>query len=107
MGIVGFELMAAITIAIVFQRKLTYRRWHFIHWLAYPAFILSLAHTVATAAEARKGLPEISAELRQPLRVCPGDSALFKVNIPTRKQFFDKMRWKLRFDVAYCRAPRG
>jgi DMSO/TMAO reductase YedYZ heme-binding membrane subunit len=33
------------------QRRLGYRRWHLLHYLAYAAFTLSLAHTITTSAE--------------------------------------------------------
>ena len=54
-GVVGFELMAAITFSLWLQRRLGYRRWHIVHWLAYPAFIASIAHMFATSTEARSG----------------------------------------------------
>lgn len=51
MGIVGLELAVAVAASIVVQRRLGYRRWHLLHYLAYAAFALSLAHTIATSAE--------------------------------------------------------
>jgi len=54
-GVVGFELMAAITFSLWLQRRLGYRRWHIVHWLAYPAFVLSIVHMFATSTEARSG----------------------------------------------------
>jgi sulfoxide reductase heme-binding subunit YedZ len=51
MGIVGLELALAVSVSIWLQRRLGYRRWHVLHYLAYVAFALSLAHTVATSAE--------------------------------------------------------
>jgi sulfoxide reductase heme-binding subunit YedZ len=51
LGIVGLELAVAVAISIMVQRRLGYRRWHVLHYLAYAAFALSLAHTVATSAE--------------------------------------------------------
>lgn len=53
MGIVGLELALAVAVSIWVQRRLSYRRWHIVHWLAYPAFALSLAHTIATSKEAQ------------------------------------------------------
>jgi len=54
-GVVGFELMAAITFSVWLQKRLSYRRWHIVHWLAYPAFVLSIGHMFATSSEARSG----------------------------------------------------
>lgn len=51
LGIVGLELAVAIAVSIVLQRRLGYRRWHLLHYLAYAAFALSLAHTITTSAE--------------------------------------------------------
>lgn len=53
MGIVGLELALAVAVSIWIQRALSYRRWHLVHWLAYPAFLLSLLHTVVTSKEAQ------------------------------------------------------
>lgn len=52
-GIVGLELALAVAVSIWVQRRLSYRRWHLVHWLAYPAFVLSLLHTLTTSPEAR------------------------------------------------------
>jgi sulfoxide reductase heme-binding subunit YedZ len=51
LGIVGLELGVAVAVSIVVQRRLGYRRWHLLHYLAYAAFALSLVHTVATSTE--------------------------------------------------------
>ena len=55
LGIVGFELMAAVAFSLWVQRRLGYRRWHYLHLLAYPAFGLGLVHVFATSSEARAG----------------------------------------------------
>ena len=54
-GIIGFELMLAISVSLWLQRRLGYRRWHYVHLLSYPAFGLSLGHVFATSTEARSG----------------------------------------------------
>lgn len=51
LGIVGLELAVAIALSIVVQRRLGYRRWHLLHYLAYAAFALSLVHTITTSVE--------------------------------------------------------
>jgi DMSO/TMAO reductase YedYZ heme-binding membrane subunit len=56
MGVVGTELAIAIAVSVWFQRRLGYRTWHLIHWLAYPSYVLSIAHTVVTGSDVRAGL---------------------------------------------------
>lgn len=53
LGIVGLELATAVAISLMIQRRLSYRTWHLVHWLAYPAFAFSLFHTITTSAEVR------------------------------------------------------
>ena len=53
LGIIGLELGMAVAASIWVQRRMGYRRWHLFHYLAYAAFALSLAHTVATSPEVR------------------------------------------------------
>jgi methionine sulfoxide reductase heme-binding subunit len=45
-GIVGFELIVAIAISVGFQRFFRYRRWLFLHRLAYPAVALLVVHSL-------------------------------------------------------------
>ena len=56
MGVVGTELAIAIAVSVWFQRRLGYRTWHVIHWLAYPAYVLSIAHTVVTGSDVHAAL---------------------------------------------------
>ena len=60
MGVVGAELAACITVSVWFQRRLGYRTWHRIHWLAYPAYVLSLAHTVVSGSDVRAQLVAVA-----------------------------------------------
>jgi sulfoxide reductase heme-binding subunit YedZ len=50
-GIIGLELGIAVAVSIWVQRRLGYRMWHLIHYLAYAAFALSLLHVITTSAE--------------------------------------------------------
>lgn len=52
-GIVGLELAIAVAVSVWVQRQLGYRRWHLVHYLAYPAFGLSLLHVAGTSAEVK------------------------------------------------------
>lgn len=45
-GIVGFEAMIVIAVSVGFQRFFQYRRWLFLHRLAYPAVALLVAHSL-------------------------------------------------------------
>ncbi len=56
MGVVGAELALVIAVSVWFQRRLGYRTWHRIHWLAYPAYSLALAHTVVSGSDVRNEL---------------------------------------------------
>lgn len=45
-GIIGFELVIAIAVSVAFQRHFRYRRWLFLHRLAYPAVGLLVLHSL-------------------------------------------------------------
>lgn len=45
-GIIGFEVMIAIAVSVAFQRFFKYRRWLFLHKLAYPAVALLVVHSL-------------------------------------------------------------
>lgn len=53
LGIIGLELGIAVAVSIVLQRRLGYRRWHLVHYLAYGSFAASLIHTFTASAEVR------------------------------------------------------
>jgi DMSO/TMAO reductase YedYZ heme-binding membrane subunit len=50
-GIIGLEIVILVAISIWFQRRMSYRRWHRTHWLAYPGFALIALHTVVASKE--------------------------------------------------------
>ena len=52
-GVVGAELAVAVAISVWFQQRLGYRTWHMFHWLAYPSYCLSLAHTIVSGSDVR------------------------------------------------------
>jgi sulfoxide reductase heme-binding subunit YedZ len=45
-GIVGFEVVVAIAVSVAFQRHFRYRKWLFLHRLAYPAVGLLAVHSL-------------------------------------------------------------
>lgn len=83
-GIVGLELGIAVAVSIWLQRRLGYRMWHIIHWLAYVAFAFSLLHVISTSAEVQAvGMLGIvvlgcagACVLMLALRMMPGTSAV-------------------------------
>ena len=48
-GIIGFEVIIAIFLSVAFQRFFSYRRWLFLHRLAYPAVALLVVHSLLGA----------------------------------------------------------
>ena len=48
-GIIGFEVMIAIFVSVALQRFFSYRRWLFLHRLAYPAVALLVVHSLLGA----------------------------------------------------------
>jgi len=48
-GIIGFELIVAIALSVGLQRFFSYRRWLFLHRLAYPAVALLVVHSLLGA----------------------------------------------------------
>jgi methionine sulfoxide reductase heme-binding subunit len=51
MGVVSVELAFAVAVSVWFQRRMGYRAWHVFHWLAYPAYLLALAHTIISGSD--------------------------------------------------------
>lgn len=45
-GIIGIELMLAIAFSMLVQRFVSYRRWLWLHRLAYPAVALIILHSL-------------------------------------------------------------
>ncbi|HEV3357494.1 MAG TPA: hypothetical protein VG247_11925 [Pseudonocardiaceae bacterium] len=44
-GIIGIELMLAIALSMLVQRFVSYRRWLWLHRMAYPAVVLIVIHS--------------------------------------------------------------
>jgi methionine sulfoxide reductase heme-binding subunit len=59
MGVVAAELAMAIAISVWAQQRLGYRTWHVIHWLAYPSYGLTIAHTIVSGSDVRALLAEV------------------------------------------------
>jgi sulfoxide reductase heme-binding subunit YedZ len=50
-GVVGFELMLAVSLSMVIQRRLGYARWRLMHLLTYAAFMLTVAHVLISGSD--------------------------------------------------------
>ncbi|HJP73720.1 MAG TPA: hypothetical protein VJ914_05595 [Pseudonocardiaceae bacterium] len=44
-GIIGIEVMLAIALSMMVQRFVSYRRWLWLHRMAYPAVLLVIVHS--------------------------------------------------------------
>ena len=56
LGVVAFELMVLAAVSVWIQRRLSYHRWHVLHRIAYPAYILVIAHVVLSAHHLSDGI---------------------------------------------------
>lgn len=54
MGVVAFELGMAIAVSFRLRKYLGMRAWRALHLLAYPVFVLALAHFIAIGTEAKR-----------------------------------------------------
>jgi methionine sulfoxide reductase heme-binding subunit len=48
-GVIAFELMAVAGASVWVQRRLSYRRWHVLHRITYPAYALVIGHVLLSA----------------------------------------------------------
>jgi DMSO/TMAO reductase YedYZ heme-binding membrane subunit len=55
-GIVGLEIVLVVAFSIWLQRRLSYRRWHRLHWWAYPGFGLVALHSALASKEQHFGI---------------------------------------------------
>lgn len=54
MGVVAFELGIAVAVSFRFRKHLGMRTWRALHMVAYPVFVLALAHFIAIGTDAKK-----------------------------------------------------
>lgn len=50
-GVVALELLTAISLSILIQRRLGYTRWRMLHQLTYPAFSLATVHILISGTD--------------------------------------------------------
>jgi methionine sulfoxide reductase heme-binding subunit len=56
LGVIAFELMILAAVSVWIQRRLSYHRWHVLHRIAYPAYILVIAHVLLSAHHLSDGI---------------------------------------------------
>ena len=56
LGVIAFELMVVAAVSVWIQRRLAYHRWHVLHRIAYPAYILVIAHVLLSAHHLSDGV---------------------------------------------------
>jgi DMSO/TMAO reductase YedYZ heme-binding membrane subunit len=56
LGVIAFELMILAAVSVWIQRRLSYHRWHVLHRIAYPAYILVIAHVLLSAHHLSDGV---------------------------------------------------
>jgi DMSO/TMAO reductase YedYZ heme-binding membrane subunit len=55
LGAVAFDLLLALTITSLVRARIGHRTWRSLHWLAYAAWPVALAHGLGTGSDARFG----------------------------------------------------
>ncbi len=55
LGAVALDLIAALIITSLLRARLGRRLWRGVHWLAYAAYPVAVAHSVASAKDLRSG----------------------------------------------------
>lgn len=55
LGAVAFDLVLALTVTSVLRARIGLHTWRLVHWLAYAAWPVALAHGLGTGSDARFG----------------------------------------------------
>jgi hypothetical protein len=53
LGAVAFDLILALVITSLVRRRLGYRAWRFVHWLAYASFPVAVLHGLGTGSDTK------------------------------------------------------
>ena len=61
LGTVAFDLLLALTVTSMLRGRLGLRTWRAVHWLAYAAWPVALAHALGTGTDARVGWMQLLA----------------------------------------------
>lgn len=55
LGAVAFDLMLALVVTSLLRKRLGFRTWRFVHWSAYAAWPLAVAHGIAAGTDSNAG----------------------------------------------------
>jgi hypothetical protein len=55
LGAIAFDLLLALTATSLLRARIGHRQWRLLHWLAYAAWPVALAHGLGTGSDARVG----------------------------------------------------
>jgi sulfoxide reductase heme-binding subunit YedZ len=55
LGAVSFDLLLAVTITSLMRRRIGFRSWRGVHWLAYAAWPVALLHGLGTGSDVKSG----------------------------------------------------
>lgn len=55
LGVVSFELIAALVVTSLARARVGFRAWRVIHWLGYASWPIALVHGLGTGTDARLG----------------------------------------------------
>jgi DMSO/TMAO reductase YedYZ heme-binding membrane subunit len=53
LGAIAFDLLLALTATSLLRARIGHRQWRLLHWLAYAAWPVALAHALGTGSDAR------------------------------------------------------
>jgi sulfoxide reductase heme-binding subunit YedZ len=56
LGVIAFELMVVAAVSVSIQQQLSYHRWHRVHRIAYPAYVLVIVHVLLSAHHRSDGV---------------------------------------------------
>jgi hypothetical protein len=59
LGAVAFDLLLALTVTSLLRRRIGYRPWRALHWLAYASWPIALMHGLGTGTDARVGWMQV------------------------------------------------
>jgi hypothetical protein len=61
LGALAFDLLLALTVTSLLRARIGHRPWRLLHWLAYAAWPVALAHALGAGSDARVGWLQVLA----------------------------------------------
>jgi methionine sulfoxide reductase heme-binding subunit len=53
LGALAFDVLLALTVTSLLRRRVGYRRWRLIHWLAYASWLVAVLHGLGTGTDTK------------------------------------------------------